>query len=336
MSKPSVSPRVRAQTHQPLSHIERFKLVGGSFTSGMKRKVPSKSKLLQANLSEYRAFLLDMDGVLHRHHEPIHGARKFLSMLKNNDIPYLLLTNEDRHTNEDLSNKLHEIFGDACPTPDHIYSAANSSRDFFARLIRHGFNGSVYVIGEAGLIQNLKEAYMKNGHPSAGNVLTGLEELPKDSSIEYVVIGCVHAENTRHVERAADFVRQGARLVHTCPDYYDTYPDGRYSFGMPMTTVHLFEETLGCTSYNLGKPNPHMIRMAQDLLLKGTTLQWKDVLFVGDSINTDIRTSIENGIDCALVLSGCTTEEQLKRSPLYPNYVFEDIGELSKAYKFFD
>ena len=48
-----------------------------------------------------------------------------------------------------------------------------------------------------------------------------------------------------------------------------------------------------------------MIRMAQNRLLKGTKLEWKDVLFVGDSIGTDIRTSIENGIDCALVLSGC-------------------------------
>lgn len=69
-----------------------------------------------------------------------------------------------------------------------------------------------------------------------------------------------------------------------------------------------------------------MMRMAQQRIMKHSpSLNWKvgadgdeqvklqhklntaprrfrqDVLFVGDSINTDIRTSIENGIDCALV-----------------------------------
>lgn len=314
--------------------LEDFRLYGGSFTSGMKRKKPASKARKQADLSSYGAFLLDMDGVLHRHQHPIEGAKEFLQLLQERNLPYLLLTNEDRFTKEDLSDKLKETFGGTAPPPDRIYTAASSAGHFFSRLVRHGFTGSTYVIGEQGVLAAVGKAYNEMEEDGGeGVMLSGVDPLPEGASpVEYVVIGCVFSENTRLVERAAVFVRNGARLVHTCPDYYDTYPDGRFAFGMPMTTIHLFEQTLGCSSYNLGKPNPHMIRMAQNRLLKGTKLEWKDVLFVGDSIGTDIRTSIENGIDCALVLSGCTALDQLKRSPLHPNYVFQHIGQLLDAY----
>jgi ribonucleotide monophosphatase NagD (HAD superfamily) len=67
------------------------------------------------------------------------------------------------------------------------------------------------------------------------------------------------------------------------------------------------------------------------LLKQDPSLLWKDILFVGDSMGTDIRTSIENGIDCALVMSGTTTPEKLHRSALQPNYVFPSIKEVHVA-----
>eukprot|EP01083_Nonionella_stella_P252944 870929_1 len=336
----SQKPNIRRMTTVSVGDSPEFMEVGGgSFTSGMDRKnatsVSDETLLIQASIGDYSAFLLDMDGVLHRHHEPIEGALRFLTTLKQLKLPFLVLTNECRYTNKALSDKLIEIFGDVAPTPDRIYSSANSSRDFFKRLIRHGFAGSTYVVGEVGLLENIRDAYnhYADGPGSTGHVFSGLEDVPESSpAVEYVLIGSVNAENTRYVERAGHLVSKGARLLYTCPDYYDTYPDGRLAFGMPMTTIDLLEKCVGASGYNLGKPNPHMIRMAQDRLLKGTELQWKDVLFVGDSINTDIRTSIENGIDCCLVMSGCTDQKGLKRSPLQPNYVFENVGELIKEY----
>lgn len=85
----------------------------------------------------YDAFLLDMDGVLHRTGVPIDGAGDFLKFLQESKQPFQLLTNECRYTNEQLSRKLKDILG-VGPEPASIYSAANSTRDFFARLFRHG------------------------------------------------------------------------------------------------------------------------------------------------------------------------------------------------------
>mmetsp|Transcript_24154 Transcript_24154/g.23885 ORF Transcript_24154/g.23885 Transcript_24154/m.23885 type:complete len:98 (-) Transcript_24154:427-720(-) len=97
---------------------------------------------------------------------------------------------------------------------------------------------------------------------------------------------------------------------------------------MPMPAVEMISKVTHASSYNLGKPNPHMLRMARQRLFsqcpQGRHPGLGPVLFVGDSLGTDIRTAIENGIDCALVMSGCTDEKQLKRSPLLPNFVFAD------------
>lgn len=40
-----------------------------------------------------------------------------------------------------------------------VYTSANSCRDFFKRLLRHGYKGSTYVIGEEGLHKAITSAY---------------------------------------------------------------------------------------------------------------------------------------------------------------------------------
>jgi len=309
-----------------LSDKEKFLVIGGgTFTTG----VPSVDA--DTGPDFYDAFLLDMDGVLHRTGQPIDGAADFLHHLRNSKQPFILLTNECRYTNQYLADHLKDILG-VGPNPDEIYSAANSARDFFARLLRHGFDGSVYIVGEEGLIENIQSAYKK---AKKAKVYSKNDEIDDDAPlVNYVVIGSVHEENTRYSERAAEFVRQGARLVYTCPDWFDRSHDGKLAFGMPMPLVQLIQKTVGCGAYNMGKPNSHMIRMALKKLMEShNELKWKDVLFVGDSIGTDIRTAIENGIDCALVMSGTTTPEKLKSSALQPNFVFPSIKELHAALK---
>eukprot|EP00051_Salpingoeca_urceolata_P011698 m.145218 g.145218 ORF g.145218 m.145218 type:complete len:461 (+) comp17218_c0_seq2:256-1638(+) len=293
---------------------------GGSFTAGVQ---PNQEGF---DMAAYNGFLFDMDGVLHRCGDPIRGAKSFLRLLKETNTPFALLTNECRYTSSDLAKQLHEMLGVQL-ADNELYTAANSARDFFKRLFRHGFRGSTYVVGEQGLLANLQEAY--NSPNVTGKVFSGDDPEP-DTPVEYVVIGTINEGSFLSTERSAEFIARGARLVYTCPDYFARRPDG-WEFGTPKPTVELLERVTGCESYNLGKPNPHMLRMALANLL-GPHLTWKQVLFVGDSIGTDIRTSIENGIDCALVLSGTTSEDMLARSPLQPNFVFQDIKELQHAY----
>ena len=55
-----------------------------------------KSKAV--NASEIASWLIDMDGVLVREEHPIEGANRFLDLLRKNDTPFLVLTNNSMFT----------------------------------------------------------------------------------------------------------------------------------------------------------------------------------------------------------------------------------------------
>lgn len=113
-----------------------------------------------------------------------------------------------------------------------------------------------------------------------------------------------------------------------------------------MPIVNTLQHVTGCKAYNLGKPNPFMLRGANrhlvDTILQPLSetqrsfvqgqIDPKDVLFVGDSIDTDLRTAMENGIDAALVLSGTASVQSLAASAIRPNFVFNDIEDLHEAF----
>jgi len=52
---------------------------------------------------------------------------------------------------------------------------------------------------------------------------------------------------------------------------------------------------------------------------------------VGDRLETDILGGKNAGVRTILVLSGVTSKELLAESPIRPDWVFDDIGALSRA-----
>lgn len=145
MTSSAASSSSSSSHHPPSAINEYLNIGGGSFTVGMQSTIRPPS---------YKGFLCDMDGVLHRNGVAIDGAAEYLKRMRATKSPFLLLTNEDRYTNEALSTRLQEILGvdsTIAPQPNEIYSSSNSCRDFFLRLLRHGFDESVFVHGEQGL-----------------------------------------------------------------------------------------------------------------------------------------------------------------------------------------
>ena len=67
------------------------------------------------------------------------------------------------------------------------------------------------------------------------------------------------------------------------------------------------------------------------MILSATGFAREEVAFVGDRLYTDIATGVNNGALGLLVLSGETTREDLKGSPVQPHAVFQDLKELAGA-----
>mmetsp|Transcript_54075 Transcript_54075/g.143974 ORF Transcript_54075/g.143974 Transcript_54075/m.143974 type:complete len:329 (+) Transcript_54075:190-1176(+) len=290
-------------------------------------------------------FLLDMDGVLHQFGHGVPGATEFLQFLLDDNMPFTVITNECRYTAAGLAEKLEGILDVKIPT-SQIYTAANSVRDYLARGVRRGWSGNVFAIGEEGLVANVREALQDT--PGC-RVITPRDPPEADLYCDIVVIGTVQTggpnDSWCSAERASDFLRKGAKLLYSNPDSYEVTRQGDFKFGCPMPVVNLLMSVTNCTAYNLGKPNPFMMRMAHKQLVETlyaglskaqrsfvqADIALQDVLFVGDSLGTDVRTAIENEIDSALVMSGTTNEEMLARSALRPNFVFDNIAGLHQS-----
>jgi 4-nitrophenyl phosphatase len=86
--------------------------------------------------------------------------------------------------------------------------------------------------------------------------------------------------------------------------------------------------TTGVKPVVIGKPEPWLYRAAMARM--GGSPETTAAL--GDRLDTDILGGRRAGLRTILVLSGITTPEELARSPVRPDLVCADIGELARLW----
>ena len=84
------------------------------------------------------------------------------------------------------------------------------------------------------------------------------------------------------------------------------------------------EDITGREPRFLGKP----FRETVDMVLERTGYAREEVAFVGDRLYTDVATGVRNGANGILVLSGETHKEDIEKSDVRPDAVFDDLAEM--------
>ena len=151
------------------------------------------------------SYLSDMDGVLIKEGEMVPGADKFLQTLKDNDIKFMVLTNNSMATARDLSARLKSQGLDIAP--EKIWTSALATAKF---LSQQSTGRTAYVIGESGLTTALHEE---------GWILT-------DNDPEFVVLGETRTYSFEAITTAINLIRGGARFIATNPDVTGPAPQG--------------------------------------------------------------------------------------------------------------
>jgi len=248
-----------------------------------------------------KGFLLDMDGVIYRGSTLIPGANEFVRTLKERHVPFLLLTNNSRSTRRDLAARLEQT-GVNVDEGD-IFTSAMATGQFLAM---QKPRGSAYVLGEGGLVLALHE----NGYAIV------------DRNPDYVVVGEGRSLTLEMVEKAIDFILEGAKLVATNLD-----PPPKIKGWMKPGTgaiVAMLEEATGKKAFSVGKPSPVMMRAAR----KQLGLQTAETVMIGDTMETDILGGVQVGYRTILVLTGSTTRERLDDFAYRPDLVVESIAQI--------
>lgn len=261
----------------------------------------SEKQYTMEALRQKKGYIIDMDGVIYHGNKLLPGVEKFVNFLKENDKRFLFLTNSSERAPRELQQKLARLGLDV--DESHFYTSAMSTAAF---LKSQSPGGSLYVIGEPGLIGALYDAGFT------------MNEINPD----YVVLGETHSYNYEKIERAVQLVRAGAKLIGTNPDLTGPIENGiAPACKALMAPVEL---ATGRSAYYLGKPNPLMMRHGLGRLGVST----EEAAIIGDRMDTDIIAGVESGIDTVLVLSGVTTEEEMRKFPYRPRYVLPGVGDI--------
>ncbi|MFC7327156.1 HAD-IIA family hydrolase [Marinactinospora rubrisoli] len=246
-------------------------------------------------------YLMDMDGVLVREEHLVPGADAFISELRENGVPFMVLTNNSIYTPRDLRARLLRSGLDIPESA--IWTSALATAQF---LDQQRPGGTAHVVGESGLTTALH---------NIGYVLT-------DRDPDYVVLGETRTYSFEAITRAIRLVRNGARFIATNPD--ETGPSREGPLPATGAVAALIEKATGRAPYYVGKPNPLMMRSA----LRALGAHSENTLMIGDRMDTDVRSGLEAGLQTFLVLSGISAVDTAELFPYRPTAVIGSVADL--------
>jgi NagD protein len=247
-------------------------------------------------------YLIDMDGVMYRGPELIPGADRFVSLLRERQIPFCFLTNNSQRARRDVVAKLARMGIEV--EEEHIFTCAMATARFLAH---QKPNGTAFVIGEGGLMTALHQ----NGYAIV------------DQDPDFVVVGEGRTFNLELVESAVRMIEKGAKLIATNLDPNCPTPVGlRPGCG---AMVAMLEVATGVKAFSVGKPSPVMMRAAR----KELGLMTDETTMIGDTMETDILGATQLGFHSILVLTGSTCREALSHYAYGPDLVVDSVSVLA-------
>ncbi|MCI1591591.1 TIGR01457 family HAD-type hydrolase [Heyndrickxia oleronia] len=251
-------------------------------------------------MKQYKGYLIDLDGTMYRGSEKIEAAGHFIHRLRNKGIPYLFVTNNSSRTPEEVAKKLREF--DIPAEDDQVFTTSMATAEY---MYGQNKNGTVYAIGETGLLTALKNKGFSFD----------------DQNPDFVVVGIDREINYEKLSLACLAVRKGATFISTNADIALPTERGFLPGNGSITSV--ITVSTQTTPIFIGKPES--IIMNQALAYLGTAKE--DTIMVGDFYETDILAGIRAGMDTLLVHTGVTTKEDLLNKEKQPTYSIDSLNE---------
>lgn len=248
-----------------------------------------------------QGLLIDMDGVIYSGDKLIPGADVFINALVKSDIPFTFMTNNSQRTSLEVIRKLKRL--GITVSEKHIYTSAMATASFIAS---QAPKGTVYVLGEGGLLSSLHD--------------NGLVMV--DTEPDFVVLGEGRNFTLEMVQRAVDMILEGAKLIATNRDPSPKLK-GWNNLGIAATAA-MIEEATGRKAFVTGKPSPVMMRSARKFI----GLETAHTTVIGDTMETDIKGGVQMGYKTILTLSGISKKDELNNYAFKPDLIIDNVGKL--------
>ena len=264
------------------------------------------------------ALIIDMDGVLWHGTQPMPGLTDFFQTLDDLQIPFILATNNASLTPEQYVTKLAKM--SVTITKKQILTSGTATALYLSKQV-NPTETRVFVVGEDGATQPLIDH---------GFTLTGLYEVNNDNDAskkgaDIVVCGKDETLTWDKLATATLNIRAGAKFIGTNAD--TTLPTEHGITHGNGAILAALEVATGVSPTIIGKPEPIIYQQALALL----GVDPDKTVAIGDRLETDILGAVRTGIRSIMVLTGISTEDDLKESDYQPTWVMPDIRAITKA-----
>ncbi len=256
-----------------------------------------------------RAFVFDMDGVLYRGGAVLPGVVDLLNALELRQKPYMLATNNSMASPAEYQAKLGAM-GIEVPV-ERVLTAGTATRDYLQESLPE--NVAIFAVGMPALREQL--------FTDTGFRPVQYEEEQPDA----VVVGLDLTFTYDKLKAATRAIRNGALFVATNADA--TLPTenglvpGAGSIVAAIATASGREPTI------IGKPSPQILEKAAQHM----GVPPREVVMIGDRLDTDILAGHRAGMLTLLVLTGVSTREDISEAPILPDIVFTDLRSVLEA-----
>ncbi len=254
--------------------------------------------------ADAECYIVDMDGTFYLGDALLPGALRFADAVKKKGKRFFFFTNNSSHDEDECLARLRRLGYPA--EKGSVIISSHVTADF---LKRNRAGKRVYLVGN----RNLTGDFVKAGIP-----LTETEP-------DIVVIGFDTELTYEKIDRAANFIADGAEYIATHPDVNCPLADGF------MPDVGAFMALIKASTGRepdliMGKPYAFTVDYVTNLI--GCT---KDkIAFIGDRLETDIAIGSKNGLRSVLVYTGVTTREMYEASEIKATAAYDNIGDFAE------
>jgi len=264
-------------------------------------------------LKNIHALIIDMDGVLWEGSKPLPGLIDFFKLLRKQHLPFILATNNASLTQDQyiakfdsmgVSVSADEILTSSMATAQHLSESTNPS------------STRVLVIGEDGLQQPLI---------NKGFTIINTPFSKHQPPADYVICGLDRQLTWNKLAEASLHINAGATFIASNAD--TTLPTERGPVLGNGAIIAALEAATQTTALVIGKPQAIMYQQA----IKRLNTPPEQTVAIGDRLNTDILGAINTGIRSIMVLTGISTEEDLKSIDYQPSLVLADLPAITSA-----
>ena len=250
------------------------------------------------NWQHVKGVILDMDGVVYNGDKSIKSAIKAIKIWRKKNIKICFLTNNSTKNQKEFANKLKSM--NLIVDKKSIITSSVCTANYLKE--NHDPKLKIYIIGS----NSLKRTIYKEGF------------IEDKNNAQIVVVGLDVKCTYQKLHIASKLVRQGAKFIGTNPDkLYPTEKGLNPGAGTIIDFVKIASYNSDC--FIVGKPNPFFVNSAIQFL----KLKKKNIILIGDQLETDILAANNAKISSVLVNTGVANKNKKIKFSVCVNSLME-------------